>query len=60
MGYGVLESISVSFISAYLALWLSLLYDYLATMYNQLYEHIPETKDTESGTLQPTGKNEVS
>ena len=60
MGYGIIESVSISFISSYLALWLSLLYDYLATLYNQLYEYISKTQDTESGTLQSTDKDEVS
>lgn len=50
-GYGIIEIVTVSFISAYLALWLSLLYDYLANLYNKLYEHISETQSTESGTL---------
>lgn len=57
--YGIMESIAVSFISAYLALWLSLLYDYLANLYNKLYEHVSETQGTESGTLHPSGENEV-
>lgn len=50
-GYGISEVISISFISAYIALWLSLAYDYLATLYNKLYEHFSKTKDTKSGTL---------
>ena len=58
-GYGIIEPVTVSFISAYLALWLSLLYDYLANLYNRLYERTAETKDTESRSLH-SGENEVS
>ena len=46
----IIVSIAVSFICSYMALWLSLLYDYLATIYNKLYENITETTDTEEST----------
>lgn len=39
-GHCVLDSVAASFISSYCALWLALLYDTLATLYNKLYEQI--------------------
>ena len=45
-GHGLLESVAASFISSYLALWLCLLYDMLALLYNYIYEQITQTNDT--------------
>lgn len=45
-GNGIILSVATSFISAYSALWLSLLYDILAKIYNVCYEAITETDDT--------------
>ena len=42
---GIIVSVSASFISAYAALWLSLLYDTLARFYNVCYEAITEESD---------------
>ena len=39
-------SVAASFISAYVALWLALLYDALAVLYNYAYESITKTDDT--------------
>ena len=44
-GNGIVESVAASFISSYSALWLSLLYDALAKLYNDCYEAISETDD---------------
>lgn len=41
--HGFLVSVAASFLSAYVALWLSLLYDALALLYNTAYEHITKT-----------------
>lgn len=45
-GNGILPSVAASFVSSYCALWLSLLYDALAKLYNSCYEAITETDDT--------------
>ena len=45
-GNGILPSVAASFVSSYCALWLSLLYDALARIYNSCYEAITETDDT--------------
>ena len=45
-GRGILQSIATSFLSSYSALWLSLVYDALAKLYNSCYEAITETDDT--------------
>ncbi len=45
---GFVVSIAASFISAYVALWLSLLYDALALLYNYAYEYITEPDGTSS------------
>ena len=49
-GNKVLESVAASFVSAYAALWLSLLYDAVALVYNRLYDKITETTDTNQET----------
>lgn len=66
-GYGLVVSVAVSFIASYCALWLSLLYDCLALIYNQLYEQITQTNDTSTDAERPrsssdtqAGCNEVS
>ena len=51
-GYPPLESVAASFISSYVALWLSLLYDVLAAEYNKIYESITQTTDTSSAEAQ--------
>ena len=43
---GVLTSVAASFICAYVAMWLALLYDALALLYNSIYDSITETPDT--------------
>lgn len=50
-GLRPLECVAVSFISAYAALWLSLIYDAVAVAYNYLYAKVSETdaaEDTET------------
>lgn len=48
--HGLLESVAASLISAYAAIWLALIYDALATLYNHLYESITQEPDTEEDT----------
>ena len=45
-GNGIVASVATSFICSYAALWLALLYDALALIYNSAYESITETNDT--------------
>jgi hypothetical protein len=47
-GNDLLGSVVVSFVCSYFALWLSLLYDYLATIYNKVYESITQTTDAKT------------
>ena len=46
--YPIITSVAVSFLCSYAALWLSLLYDYLSTIYNEFYERITNQADTKS------------
>lgn len=50
---GIAVSVAASFISAYAAMWLALLYDALALLYNSAYESITQTdgasEDAEAG-----------
>jgi len=41
--YDLVESIAVSFICSYLSLWLTLIYDGLSALYNNMYELFTET-----------------
>lgn len=45
-GHGIIRSVAASFLSSYSALWLSLIYDALAKLYNTCYEAITENDDT--------------
>lgn len=45
--HGFVETVAVSFLSAYAALWLTLLCDELTLLYNKLYESI--TQQTQGG-----------
>lgn len=55
--HDVLHSMAASFLSSYSALWLSLIYDALAKIYNSFYESISETddatEDAEADATQP-------
>lgn len=42
---GIVVSVAASFICAYVALWLALLYDALAVLYTNAYESITKTDD---------------
>ena len=44
--YGIIESVAASFILSYAALWLALLYDCLAVLYNKTYDKLSKTNDT--------------
>lgn len=46
---GIVVSVATSFISSYCSLWLSLLYDAVALLYNYIYEQI-QTQDTSDGS----------
>ena len=66
-GKGIVMSVAASFISSYCAMWIALLYDSLATLYNWLYEQLSETdehpaEDAEAGQADPAeaGCDEVS
>ena len=57
---GIVESVAVSFLSAYVALWLALALDALAILYNKAYAKI-EQKTTDTDKEEPrTGPDEVS
>ena len=56
----LLPSVAVSFLSSYSALWLALLIDSLAIVYNRLYERI-EKESTDTDKAEPsTSSDEVS
>ena len=66
-GRGLLVSVAASFITSYCAMWLCLVYDALALVYNHLYEQITKTTDTataperaESTADPPAGGDAVS
>ena len=44
--HGLIVSVAASFICSYCALWLALLYDAVATLYNYLYDSITTKTDT--------------
>ena len=50
---GFVVSITTSFVLSYAALWLSLLYDSLAVLYNKFYEHITKTDDAAESPDKP-------
>lgn len=65
--YGLVLSVATSFIASYCALWLSLLYDALALLYNHFYEQITQNPDTSEDAERPeshadiqAGSDEVS
>ena len=49
-GHGAIEVVSVSFLSAYAALWLTLLCDALTNIYNTIYETITKTEGDTTDT----------
>lgn len=59
-GHGLLETIAVSFLSSYAALWLSLLCDELTTIYNKIYETINEQTDGDSEDSEAAGAEGTS
>lgn len=50
---GVVKSVTVSFIFAYLAQWLALAYDIAAMIFNRVYEKITENPGTQEGAEAP-------
>lgn len=44
--YGIVLSVATSFIASYCAMWLALIYDSVALLYNYFYEQITQTPDT--------------
>ena len=66
-GNGLVVSVAASFIASYCAVWLCLVYDALALLYNHLYEQITQTQDASpapegsgSPADQTAGGDEVS
>jgi len=57
-GHGFLLSVATSFLCAYSALWLSLLYDIAATAYNNKYEQILSTPKTGHTTGKEAGSTD--
>lgn len=47
-GHGIVDVLAVSFLSAYAALWLSLLCDKLTILYNKIYESIQTADASEN------------
>ena len=52
----LLVSVAASFLSAYAALWLALIYDALALLYNTAYEHSTKTNGA-SADAEADGEN---
>ena len=49
-GQGPIASVAVAFLCAYSAVWLELLFGYIDTLYNKLYESIyPKETDDKAG-----------
>lgn len=49
-GQPLIASVAVSFVCAYCAVWLELLFGYIDTLYNRLYENIyPKETDVDAG-----------
>ena len=46
-GGAIVESRAASFLSAYTALWLALLYDAIAVLYNKAYDKVSPTDNTD-------------
>ena len=44
---GIVASVAAAFICAYIAMWMTLLFDYITTIYNRLYDKINQT-DTQT------------
>ena len=51
-GYAPIESVAASFICSYCAMWLSLLYDAVACLYNLFYDTITEKTGSAEGSGQ--------
>lgn len=55
-----LDSVFVAFLSSYAALWLAMLYDAIAIIYNNVYEQIkPEAADTAETESSPDAVSEL-
>ena len=52
--YGIIVSVAASFVCSYCALWLALVYDALAILYNYAYKTI--TQDTVEDPQAPAGE----
>lgn len=53
-GYGIVRSVFAAFSLSYGALWASLLLDTLNTIYNNLYDKLTKTNDTEDSEAEAT------
>ena len=56
---GLVVSVATSFIASYCALWLSLLYDGLALLYNYIYEEITNHQDTSEDAERPDSPTDI-
>lgn len=59
-GHGMVETVAVSFLFAYAALWLSLLCDELTLLYNKIYENIAKQTEGDTAGAAPAGHQEDS
>ena len=57
--YGLVLSVATSFIASYCALWLSLIYDAVAILYNYIYETITKTQDTSTDAERPESSADI-
>ena len=56
-GHGLVGTVAVSFLSAYAALWLTLLCDALTILYNRLYDTITKTEGSAADSEATDGQN---
>ena len=52
-GNSIVVSVATSFIASYCAMWMALLYDSLAILYNYFYEQITKNQDTSKDAERP-------
>lgn len=53
-GCNLLAALAISFLCAYLAIWLELLEGYIDTLYNRIYDTLYSTTDTTDADAQRT------
>ena len=55
----LLDSVFVAFLSSYAALWLAMLYDAIAILYNHVYEQINEEDDSAEAESGPDAVSQL-